>query len=346
MWSALAEQGILGLPFPEEDGGLALGPHEMAAVMTCFGRQLSVEPFLSTVVLGGGLLRHLATPDMRKQLLPEIISGTRRMAFAYAEPRSRHNPAFVETRARSQDGSFLLDGTKIAVLGLPGADSMFVSARTADRGEGAEGIGIFLVPTDAPGVDILAHVMIDGRAAAEVRLRNVEVDRDALVGTTDAALPAIDRVLDEARLALCAEAIGAIEQLNMQTLDFCRTRNAFGRPLSSQQVIQHRLVDMHVAAQYASAMVDAAAGALDHPDPRRRSMVLAAAKATVAQEGRFVAQSAVQLHGAIGTTEELPIGRYFKRLLVNEILLGNYDDNVARYGALSQPWRWDFADAA
>lgn len=333
-WTELTQLGIAGLLFAEDDGGLGLGGPELSVVMQALGRRLSTEPFLSSAILAGGILRHLASPALRATLAPDIVSGEKRGALAYAELGSRYGATWAETRARASDEGFAIDGEKTTVIDADGADYLFVTARIDD----AAGIGVFLVPGAAPGLTITPYTTIDGRAAASLRFDGVTVSRDAQVGAAADTSAALERVLDEARLALAAESVGAIEELNRQTVEYCRTRIAFGQPLAKQQVLQHRLVDMHVAAEYASAIVDAAAAALAG-DAQRRAQTIAAAAAVVAREGDFVAKAAVQLHGAIGTTEELPIGRYFKRILANDRLLGGYDENAIRYRELLRAGR-------
>jgi len=326
VWADLAELGVMALPFAEEFGGLGLGGPETGTVMRCLGRFAAVEPYLSTVVLAGGVISRSDDSALKAALLPAIASGSIRLALAFSEPDSRYEPAAVAATAAASGAGFALSGHKAVVLGAPQAERFIVTARTdADAATGE--VSFFLVERGAAGLAVNDYFTIDGRPAAEVLLDQTPAERISLPGSGRAVL---EQVLDEAALAACWESVGAMERLNELTLAHCKDRVAFGQPLSKLQVIQHRLVDMHVAIEHAAAITVTATEAASLPAAERAAQV-SAAKVTVAKEGLFIGESAVQLHGAAGTTEDLDVGRYFKRILVNNMLFGNKDHHLQRY---------------
>lgn len=335
MWSDLAALGVLGLPFAEGYGGGGGSMLETLLVMEAFGRSLVVEPYVPTVVLGGGLLRKGAGEAQRERLIPALIGGSARLAFAFAEQESRFNLAHAATRASLTGNGYLLRGRKIVVYGAPECHWLLVSARTS--GEVAErgGISVLLVPADAPGLAMRSYTCIDGMAAAEVTFNDVEVGADGLIGERDNALPLIEQVMDEATVAICAEAVGAMAALTEKCVGYARTREAFGAPIASFQVIGHRLVDMRIAYEQAAALTLKAATRLaaSAPDSARFA---SACKVRVGREASFMGKQAVQLHGAMGMTDELDIGHYFKRLLAICTMFGSPDYHLRRYVALRQ----------
>ena len=329
-WRELAELGILGLPFPEEFGGSDGDHFDILVVMESLGRGLAREPFISTVVLGGGLLLHGGSDAQRETMIPAIASGDLRLALAYSEPRSRYNPAHVEAAARAADGGFILDGQKVVVYGAPEAQRLLVTARTSGEPNDEEGISLFLVDQDAVGVSMNSYTTVEGMRAADIRFEGVQLKNEDLVGELGGAFPLVERVLDEAVIALSAEAIGAMETLNLRTAEYCETRSAFGQTLSEFQVLRHRVVDMHVAYETAAASLLNAARALG-ADPKTRSRLASACKVQVGNEANFVGKNAVQLHGAIGMTDELDVGHYFKKLSIFEALFGGSDWHLRRF---------------
>lgn len=331
-WRQLGELGIFALPVLAEHGGLGLGFQEIGPVMRALGGFAAVEPFFATVVLGAGAVLKSGNAGLRDRVLPTVASGELKLALAYAEPASRHALNHVATCAVADGDGHVLSGHKAVVLGAPEADQIVVSARTDGGVTDAAGIALFVVDRNAPGVGILDYFLIDGRRAGEVLLDDVRVGPEAMLAGPDDGLAVLERVIEEATIAACHESVGAMERLNEVTLEYCRERIAFGQPIAKNQVIQHRLVDMHVAVEHASAMVEAATETLcGAAGGGATRPTVSAAKVSVARESKFVGEAAVQLHGAGGTTEDVDVGRYFKRLLVNMMLFGDADHHLQRY---------------
>lgn len=335
IWREFANLGLLGIPFEERHGGMGAGAIELMIVMEALGRGLVVEPFLETVVLAGGLLRHGGSEEQKRAIIPGIISGERIYALAFAEPQGRFNLANVTTAATRQGDRWRLDGHKGVVYGAPWADGIFLTARSAGGVRDSHGVTVFHVPSSARGVTLKPYQTIDGRRAAEVILDAVDVPGDAVIGPVHQGLALIERIVDEGIAAVCAEAAGAMEALNEKTLEYCKTRETFGKQLSQYQVLQHRLVDMHVSHAYAASTALMAALRRDAP-PRERAKAASIAKYHACRDGRFVGQNAIQLHGGIGMTDEIDIGHYFKRLTAIDFLFGNADHHLRRHDELSR----------
>jgi alkylation response protein AidB-like acyl-CoA dehydrogenase len=329
-WAGLADLGLLGVPFPEELGGGGGSALDMLIVMEQLGRALVTEPYVPTVVLGGGLLRHGGNAEQKGEFIPGLIAGEMRFAFAFAEARSRFNLANVSTEAQPARGGFLLSGQKIVVYGAPDAHAIFVTARTTGEPRDRQGVSLFLVSKDAPGLSMRTYITTDGMSAADIGLREVWVPETSRVGELDGALPLVEQVVDEATVAVCAEAVGAMEALNERCVEYCKTRQAFGETLSKFQVLRHRLVDMHLAHELAGAITLKAGLAITCSAEHRARMV-SACKVQVGQEAALVGKNAVHLHGAIGMTEELDVGHYFKRLTLIQTMFGNVDHHLRRY---------------
>lgn len=330
LWNDLAELGILAVPFAEADGGLGGGALEIAIVMEAFGRGLMVEPYLPSILLGGGVLRLAGTPEQRDTWTAPLVAGETRFAFGFAEPRSRYNLAQVTTQVAQRGKGYVVNGAKSVVLGAPHADHCFVTARTSGEAGAEDGISILLVPLAAPGVTLRPYLCMDGMPAAELTLSDVEVGPEALFGDVGKGHAIAARVIDEATVAICAEAVGCVTALNQKCLEYAQTRKAFGQPIADFQAIQHRLVDMRLAAEMASAITLKAAASLDSGS-KDAARAVAACKAQVGEEAMFIAKAAVQLHGAIGTTEELDIGHYFRRITAIQATFGNADHHTQRY---------------
>lgn len=330
-WRRLAELGLLGLPFAEHYGGTAAGGVEMMIVMEAFGRGLVVEPYLATVVLGGGLIRELASDSQCQMLLPPLIEGRLLLAFAHGEPKSRYSRSYVETTARRDGDVWILDGRKSVVLHGDSADFLIVSARTAGAATDEEGITLFLVGRETNGLSIRGYPTNDGQRAAEVTLDGVRITPEAMLGERDQAFAAIDKVIDQAMAALCAEAAGSMTALYEMTVEYLNTRRQFGAPLASFQALQHRAVDMLMACEQATSAAYLAALAWSEDDAASRRRIMAAAKVTIGRSGRFVGQQAIQLHGGIGMTDEYAAGHYFKRLTMIDVLFGDADHHLGRY---------------
>ncbi|MFI4964340.1 MAG: acyl-CoA dehydrogenase family protein [Caulobacterales bacterium] len=332
-WKAFAEElGILGAPFSEELGGLGGGPVENMIVMQELGRALVVEPYLGTVVIGGGFLKHSGHPDA-EALIGKIIAGEAIFAFAYAEPQGRYNLADLKTTANRDGAGYVLNGMKAVVIGAPYASHLIVTARTGGGQRDAQGISVFIVEKSAPGVTTRDYSTVDGFRASEVVLENVKVGAGALVGPEGQALPLIEKVVDEAIAATCAEACGVLGKLHEGTLDYTRQRKQFGQPISAFQVLQHRMVDMFIQVEQAVSMTYMATIKLT--DDRERTKAAAAAKVQIGKACRFVGQNAIQLHGGMGMTDEMAIGHYFKRATMIESAFGSTDHHLARYEFLS-----------
>lgn len=334
-WAEFARLGILAVPFPEACGGLGGGAVDLSVVMREFGRFLVTEPFFATVVLAGGVVRCAGSPAQKEAIIGEIVSGDGMCALAHLEEQSRFNLADVGVTARKDGGSYLINGTKRLVLCAPAADWIFVTARTAGGSRDRLGVTLFRVGADARGLSRLDYPTIDGGRASDLTFENVRVGGEDIFGEVDCANAVMDRVVDEALLALCAEALGAMEALNDATIAYASTRTAFGQAIAKFQTIRHRLVNMKLAAQQASALAFGAASALDNNDEDAPRLI-SAAKAKIGKEGRAISQGAVQIHGGIGITDELNVGHYMKRLIAIEALLGDRSHHTRRFGDLSE----------
>ena len=310
-WMRLAELGLLGLPFTEDDGGFGGGPVETMIVMEALGRALALEPYLSGIVMAGALLRHAASTEQRAELLPEIIEGTLIIAVAHAEPQARYNLHDVATTAQHEGNGYGLNGKKSLVLHGDSANKLLVSARLSGDQGSQEGIGLFLIDPTAQGVSRQAYRTQDGLHAAEITFDNVRLPDTALI--TEAAGAAIDAAFDEAIAAVCAEAVGVMDETLTMTVDYLQTRTQFGVALGSFQALQHRAADMYIALEQARSMAIFAAMNLDSPAPQRRDAVYAA-KIQINDSARLIGEQAVQLHGGIGMTAEYKLGHLFKRL--------------------------------
>ena len=330
VWSKLAEQGLLGLPFAEEDGGFGGGAVETMIVMEAMGRSLVVEPYLATVVLAGGFLRHGGTAGQKAAHLPGIIDGSKIFAFAQLERDSRYDLANVATMAKKSGDGYVISGEKFVVGHGDSADMLVVTARTAGGQTDRNGIGVFLVPANAKGVDVTGYPTQDGQRAANIRFKDVEVGADAVIGDPAGGLVLIERVVDEARTALCAEAVGAMDESLKTTVEYIKTRKQFGVPIGTFQAIQHRASDMFVALEQGRSMAMFATMANGFDDAQERATAVAAAKVQIGRSARFVGQQSIQLHGGIGMTMEAKIGHYFKRLTMIESTFGDTDYHLRR----------------
>ena len=333
IWREFAELGLLGAPFGEELGGFGGGAVETMIVMEEFGRALVIEPYLATVVIAGGFLRHSGHPQAA-DWIRRIIGGEAVFAFAHAEPQGRHNLADLRTRARREGADWVLNGHKAVVTGAPWATHLIVPARTGGSQREPEGVSVFVVERGTPGITTKDYATIDGLRASEVYLEGVRVSGEALVGSEGAALPLIERVVDEALAAIGAEACGVMRRMHEDTVEYTRQRKQFGQPIADFQVVQHRMVDMFIQLEQAEAMTQMATLALGM-DTAERSRAASAAKVQVGRACRFVAQNAVQLHGGIGVTDELALGQYFKRATIIESAFGSVDHHLARYERLA-----------
>lgn len=334
-WSLFAELGWLTVPFKEQDGGFGGSAVDLMVVMEEFGKGMVVEPFLATAVIGGGLISELGSAAQKDAMLPAVMDGSLQLATAYAEPDSRYNLASIATSARQDGGGYVLDGQKILVLNGPAADKLLVVARTSGNKFDRDGISVFVVDASAAGVSKREYTTVDGHRAAELKLNSVTVAADALLGTEGAALPALERVIDRAALAVSAEAVGAMDCLLKKTVEYAKTRKQFGVAIGTFQALQHRMSEMFIECQLARSIVIMAAMKLDTTaSDAEKAKAVAAAKARTGRAMRKVGQEAIQLHGGIACTDELDVGHYFKRVTAIENLFGNTDYQLARYAAL------------
>lgn len=330
VWGKLAEQGLLGLPFSEDDGGFGAGAVETMIVMEALGRALVLEPYLATVVLGGGFLRRGGSAAQKAAYIPGIIDGSKTLAFAQLEKNSRYDLGDVSTTAKKKGDGWVIDGEKFVVLNGEAADTLVVTARTKGAQTDRNGIGVFLVPRDAKGVAVKGYPTQDGMHAADITFTGVEVGADAAIGNPENGLPLIEQVVDDARIAMCAEAVGAMEESLKITVEYLKTRKQFGVPIGSFQTLQHRAADMFVNLEQARSMAMLATMASDFDDAKERATAVAAAKVQVGKSLKFVGQQSIQLHGGIGMTMEASIGHYFKRLSIIENTYGDTDYHLGR----------------
>jgi pimeloyl-CoA dehydrogenase small subunit len=330
LWAQYAELGLLALPFAEADGGFGGGPVETMLVMEAVGRVLSLEPYFASVVLAGGVLRCAASEAQRQALVPQIAAGELIVALAHGEPQSRYDLFDVATTARRDGDAFVLDGEKGLVLHGDSADKLIVAARTSGARRDPSGIGLFLVAGDAPGLTRRGYMTQDGGRAAEISLSNVRVAAEDTIGDPASGLAVLENVADEAIAALCAEAVGAMEEALKQTVAYLKTRKQFGLTIGSFQALQHRASDMVVALEQARSMACYAAMMANEPDAAERRKAIAAAKVQIGQSAHFIGQQAIQLHGGMGMTMETMIGHLFKRLSMIERQFGDVDHHLEK----------------
>ncbi len=329
-WKSFAELGWLAAPFAEDHGGLGGGPVEAAIVMEAFGKGLVLEPYLPTVVLGGGLL----AAGGRRDLLKALVEGALQLSLAWVEPKARFDLAHVETRALRKDGGFALSGQKGVAFNGAAADWIIVPARTAGGIKDKQGITLFLVPKGAPGLTLRPYRTVDGVRAAEVALEGVTLKAEHVLGEVDWGHPLLEAAIDRGIAAVSAEAAGIMGHIVATTRDYLKTRKQFGVPLASFQVLQHRAVDVYVLSEQATAMAYRAAVLVAAREPADRARAVSAAKAWIGKAGRQVGQEAIQMHGGMGMTEEMPVSHYFKRLTMIDTLFGDHRFHRRRFAAL------------
>jgi alkylation response protein AidB-like acyl-CoA dehydrogenase len=336
-WATLADMGLLGLNVPEEYGGMNAGVAETMIVMEGLGRGLVLEPYLSTAVLGARLLSRAGTDEQKGRWLPELAAGRLKTALATLEPGARFDLSNIATTARPSGAGFVIDGRKGVVMHGDSAGLLLVSARTSCEQTSTAGITLFAIDPQAPGVTLRGFPALDGQRVAEVSFSGVSVGAEAVLGVVDDGYPLLEWTIDQGTFALCAEAVGTMARLAELTYDYLRVRTQFGKPIGSFQALQHRAADILTAVEQARSMVYFAASRLDGEDVGQdigeRSRALSAAKNVIGRSGRFVGQQAVQLHGGMGMTDELPVGWYFKRLICIDMTWGDAQHHLERYGA-------------
>lgn len=343
-WKMFAELGWLGISVPEQYGGFGGSAVDVMVLMEAFGKGLVVEPFLTTVVLGAGLLREAGSEAQKSALLGRIVSGELLVAFAFAEPQARYDLHDVTCGATRTDSGWALSGAKSVVIHGPSADSYIVTARTSGGQRDKDGISLFLVPREAKGLE-----RVDARAfthvpVSELRFDKVELPADAILaagpgnvaqGPEGAALGAIEKVVDEAIAAICADAVGAMEAVHGATNEYLQSRTQFGQPIGRFQVLQHRMVDMFMELEQSRSLTYLATLKLDS-DTHERRRASSCAKAQIGKAGKFVGGQAVQLHGGMGMTDELNVSHYYKHLMMLDILFGNADHHLKQFARLTQ----------
>ncbi len=330
-WSTFAELGWLAVPFAEEYGGIGGGPVETMIMMEAFGKGLVVEPYVSTVVLAGTALTAAGNADQKAELISGIIDGSRLLALAYFEVQARFDLFDVKTTAvKDGKGNYVVNGSKAMVLNGGTADTLIVSVRTSGEQRDQAGISLLLVPVDAAGVSMQRYPTLDGHQAAEVQLNSVSVPATALLGEEGNGLAVLNQVAESANLALCAEAVGMMEKLYLETVEYAKTRKQFGVPIAVFQALQHRMVDMFTLhAECKSLLLRAVmTAAVSAPDTQRN---IAALKYAVATKGQKVAHEAVQIFGGMGMTDEMSVGMYLKRINVINTLFGNGDYHLQQF---------------
>ena len=329
LWQTFAEMGWLALPYPEDQGGLDGSHRDLVQLMSCFGEGLTVEPYSANVLLAGQLVSALGDEAQHAALLAPMLSGEMQLAFAHDEP-GRCFALDARSLVVVREGDdYVLSGDKAVVLNGDRAQQLVVSARLG------EATLLFVVPADASGVSRRNYPTVDGGSAADLHFDRVTLPASALLGNETDQRTAIEAALDKALLGLCAEAVGIMAALIGDTVEYCKTRKQFGTPISSFQVLQHRMVDMFMRTEQSRALLDMAAIQADSATPTEARQALSSLKAWLGSAARYVGQQAVQLHGGMGVTEELRVGHYFKRLTLIQQLLGNEDWHLRRLDRLA-----------
>ena len=329
-WGSMAELGWLGLPFNEEDGGFGGNQIDTLVIMEQFGKGLVLEPFLANVVLGGGAIQMGGSEELKKEILPSLIEGTKQLTLAYAEQQSRFDLEDVATSARLDGDKYIINGQKSMVLNAESADHLVIVTRTSGGQVDEEGITLFLVDSDSKGLEKLNFPTVDGLRASEITLENVEVGTERIIGDIDKGFEILKAVSNNGILALCAEAVGAMEILYKDTVEYTQQREQFDHPLSDFQVLQHRMVDMFMEYEQCKSLLFRATMETIQ-DPKMAQKTIHALKHLIGKSGIFVGENAVQLHGGMGVTEELRIGHFFKRLLVIDSQFGNADFHLDKF---------------
>jgi alkylation response protein AidB-like acyl-CoA dehydrogenase len=331
IWRALAQDlGILSAPFAEEHGGMGGGALENVIMMEELGKVIAIEPYLQTVVIGGSALKH-SGGALANAMIPEIIAGNATIAFAYAEPQGRYDLANLRTTAKADGAGYVLNGHKGVVYAAPWSSHILVTARTGGSQRERSGVELFLIDAKSSGIVRRDYPTVDGFQASEIYFENVTVPGEALL---PGGLALVERIIDEATVAVCGEACGVARKLHEGTLDYSKQRQQFGQPIGRFQVLQHRMADMFIEVEQIVSMTLMATLKLDLPEAQRKAAV-SLAKAKVSRSAKFVGQNAVQTHGGIGITQELAIGHYFKRATMIESQFGTADHHLERFEQLT-----------
>ena len=324
VWSTFAELGWTAVPFSEEDGGFGGGPTDVMVLMQSLAPGLVVEPYLANVILAGGILRRAASPDQKERWLQAIIGGELQATLAFNEPQARYDLASVHTTATPDGDDWVLNGTKGLVLNGGTADLLIVPARTAGATVDEDGITLFAIDADAAGVSRNAYATVDGLRAAEITLDGLRAGADAVVGEVGKGFGALDATIDDATLAVCAEAVGIMYVLKDKTVEYSKNRKQFGVPIGSFQELQHRMVDMLMACEQAQSLLMWSVMKRDAEGDHCKRAV-SSIKYLIGTEGKKLGEDAVQIHGGMGVTWDLDVAHYFKRLTTICTLFGNAD---------------------
>ena len=334
LWQTFAELGWTAVPFAEDDGGLGGGPVELMLMMEQFGRGLLVEPYLANVVLAGGILRRSAEAGQKLQWLAPLIEGNLQAALAFAEPQGRFNVADIKTTAKGNGKGFVLNGTKTCVLNGGNAEIIIIPARTSGEQAAEDGITLFAIPADSAGIEPRSYQTVDAQQAADITLSDVKVEAGAVLGEIGEGFKTLQDVVDEATLAVCAEAVGIMRTMHEKTVEYSKNRVQFGVPIGSFQALQHRMVESLMACEQSQSLLMWSV-MLNTADSEEKKQAISAMKYQIGTAGINVAREAVQIHGGMGVTWELDISHYFKRMTAIDLLFGNADYHLDRYVQLS-----------
>ena len=323
-WQIFCDLGWTAIPFADNDGGLDGGPIETMILMQQFGRGLVVEPYLANIVLAGGILRRVANDAQKANWLLPLISGELQAALAFVEPQSRYELGNIVSTATADGDGWIINGRKGVVLNGGNADLLVIPARTAGDTTATDGISLFAVGGSSDGVSRRVYPTVDGHQAAEIKLDDVRVDATALLGVAGQGFAPLVSTIDEATLAICAEAVGIMQVLTDKTVEYAKNRVQFGVPIGTFQALQHRMVDMLTASELSySLLLWATMASADQTMDAKRA--ISAIKYQIGTAGTLVGQEAVQLHGGMGISWELDIGHYFKRLTAINQMFGSAD---------------------
>ena len=332
-WKIFADLGWLGISLSEESGGFGGSALETMIIMEEFGKGLVVEPFLETIVLCAGLIDSCGNKDQKSEILKKVISGEMHLALGFVEPQSRFNLADVTTEAKKKGDGFVLNGFKSVVMNGPSANNIIISARISGKQSEEEGISLFVIDPKLEGVSLRNYPTVDGRRASEITLENVDVSSSCLLAEEGKGFKELEKVIDSATLAICAEAIGAMEVLYKTTVEYTKIRKQFGQAIGKFQVLQHRMVDMFMEyEQSKSLLYMATIKQAEKAEDSKKA--ISGLKYQVGKAAKFIGQQAVQLHGGMGVTDELNVGHFFKRLTTIITIFGNTDYHLKRYSQL------------
>ena len=332
-WRKFAELGWLGISVSEDSGGFGGSAIESMLIMEAFGKGLVVEPFLETMIMSGGIIDDHGTVEQKSVLLEPAIAGDMQLALAYAEPQSRFNLSDVVTEAKADGENFILNGYKSVVMNGPSANKIIISARTSGSQLDENGITLFVIDSEASGLNKTNYKTVDGRRASDLTIENVSVSQDDIVGELDLGYKILDSAIDKAILAISAEAVGAMEVLYKATVEYTKTREQFGTAIGKFQVLQHRMVDMFMEYEQCKSLLYMAT--MKHEEGAMDSKkAISGLKYKVGKAGKFIGQQAVQLHGGMGVTDELNVGHYFKILTTVGTIFGNTDYHLKKYTSL------------